>query len=585
MRPLLKLWNHLSIRRRIQFFLVLLLMFFASFAEIMSIGAVLPFLGVLTDPSKVFEAPFMQPFNNFFGLTNSTDLILPVTIFFIIATFIAGSIRLLLLYVTTRLSYGAGHDLSVDIYKKSLYQDYSIHVSRNSSEVINGIITKSSTVISGVLTPALILMSSFIIMAGIITLLSHINFSIAVSAFVGFGLLYLTVILYTRNRINANSLLIAQKSTTALKSLQEGLMGIRDVLLHDSQEFYFNLYKKADLPLRLAAGNNLFISGSPRFVMESLGMILIAVIAYYITNQSAGISDSVPILGALALGAQRLLPIMQQAYGAYSAIKGSNSSLVDVLTLLDQQIPNDLTDASRDLIKFNNHICLDNVSFRYSAKDPLILKSINLTIKKGSRIGIIGATGSGKSTLFDIINGLFLPSGGEISVDNVVINQKNIRSWRSLISYVPQDIYLSDNTVLENIAFGKALQDIHIDRAKESANQAQLGDLIEGWDQKYYTEIGEKGVRLSGGQRQRIGIARALYKKSQVLIFDEATSALDNETEKSIVSSIESLDDDLTILMIAHRLSSLKNCDEIIEVKENEINIMTYDQALEYGEL
>ena len=212
-------------------------MFVASFAEIMSVSAVIPFLGVITNPQAVFENPLLQNLIIFLNVQEPSQLILPMTILFISASLIAGFIRLLLLYATTRLSYGTGHDLSIEVYKRTLYQDYSVHLSRNSSEVINGIITKTSTVISGVITPILTLISSIIILIGIVGVLCAINFIVAISAFMGFGLLYFLVIIYTRSRINANSNVIALQSNKVVKSLQEGLMGIRDVLIHGSQVF------------------------------------------------------------------------------------------------------------------------------------------------------------------------------------------------------------------------------------------------------------------------------------------------------------------------------------------------------------
>ena len=573
------LWTHLRKRRKLQFLLVVILMFIASFAEVMSVGAVIPFLGVITNPESIYLNPSIQPYLSTFNINSPDELMLPITAIFILAALFAGVVRLTLLYATTRLSYGAGHDLSIDIYRRTLYQDYSIHIARNSSEVINGIITKTSTVISGVLTPILTIISSTIILIGIIGVLCVINFSVAISAFLGFGLLYLCVIYYTRTRINKNSEIIADQSNRVVKSLQEGLMGIRDVLIHGSQEFYSKIYRDSDAPLRRAVGNNLFISGSPRFIMEAIGMTLIASIAFIMTQDTQA-ADSFPILGALALGAQRLLPIMQQGYGAYSAIKGSKASLEDVMNLLDQPLPDQLVDNSSIKIDFKDGIYLEDVSFKYLIDEPSILDSINLKIDKGSKVGFIGSTGSGKSTLFDIIMGLIFPTKGVMKIDNEIITKNNIRAWQDRIAHVPQDIFLSDNSISENIAFGVTKENIDQERVIQASKMAKIHKLISGWDEGYETFVGEHGIRLSGGQRQRIGIARALYKHADILVFDEATSALDNETEKSVVESIEGLDDKLTILIIAHRLSTLKNCDLIVEEKNKKIHLTTYEEAI-----
>jgi ATP-binding cassette subfamily B protein len=558
------LWNFLSKRRQKQFWLLLILMFVASLAEIVSLGSVLPFLGILTAPDQVFQHQLMQPVIQFLGLTDSAQLILPLTIVFIVATLLAGVIRLLLLYVMIRLSYATGADLSINIYRRTLYQDYSIHVARNSSEVINGIISKTSTVINAVLTPMLVLISSIILIIGITSALFVINVSVALTASIGFGLVYWGIIRYTRRQLKENSECIATQSTLMIKSLQEGLGGIRDVLIDGSQQFYCQLYRNSDRPLRKASGDNQFISGSPRYLMEAIGMTLIAVLAYLMTRQHNDTTIIIPVLGTLAFGAQRLLPAMQQSYSSYSTIKGATSSLSDILELLHQPLP-DCVDRPAPIV-FEKDIELKNLSFRYTKDSPWILKNINLKINKGSRIGFVGSTGSGKSTLIDIIMGLLPPTEGELIIDEKVINNKNRRTWYAHISHVPQSIYLSDGTIEDNIAFGVPKEKVDHEQVIKASQQAKISELINDWKEGYKTMVGERGVRLSGGQRQRIGIARALYKKVDVLIFDEATSALDNSTERSIMKSIEGLEKNLTILIIAHRLTSLKNCDQIVTV-------------------
>jgi len=560
-------------------------MVFASMSEIISVGAVLPFLGVLTAPEQIYLHPLMQPFIQSLNITSPRQLMLPLAIIFIISVLLAGVIRLTLLYAMTRLSFATGADLSINIYRRTLYQDYSIHVSRNSSEVINGIITKTSTVIGGILTPILILISSFILMISIMGALFTIDIRAALTASIGFGVLYWGVIFYTRKQLQENSQCIADQSTRMIKSLQEGLGGIRDVLINGSQNFYCNLYRNADLPLRRASGNNQFISGSPRYAMEAIGMTLIAGLAYFMTQEESGMDSSIPVLGALALGAQRLLPALQQAYGAYSNIKGSKASFNDVLNLLDQPIPSYVEEALPAPIPFEKEIGLNNLSYRYVSESnensPLILKNINLKLAKGARIGFIGVTGSGKSTLLDIIMGLLPPTNGELTIDEQPITSENRRAWQSHIAHVPQNIYLSDSPIEENIAFGISKDKINHQQVVKAAKQAQIGEFIEKWKDGYQTFVGERGIRLSGGQRQRIGIARALYKQANVLIFDEATSALDNETEQAVMEAIEGLGKDLTILIIAHRLTTLKGCDQIIQLdKDNVIHSGTYEEMI-----
>ena len=565
-----RLWHHISLRRRVQFTLLLVLMLLASFAEILSIGAVLPFLGVLTAPERIFEHSAAQPVIKALRLTESKQLLLPLTFAFATAALIAGAMRLLLLWASTRLSFAAGADLSSSIYRRTLYQPYAVHCARNSSEIINGISGKAKTVIH-IINMTLTFISSSIMLVTILIAMLVLNPFVALTSFCGFGLIYALITKITRRRLIDNSKCIAYESSQVIKSLQEGLGGIRDILIDGSQETYCNIYRRGDLVLRDASGSNAFISASPKYAMESLGMILIAVLAYFLAQEADGIAKTIPILGVLALGAQRLLPVMQQAYGSFTQISGGQASFQDALELLDQQIPDYVNQPVRQSLTFNSHISLEQLSFRYSLQTPYVLKQLDLTIAKGSRVGFIGTTGSGKSTLLDIIMGLLQPTDGILKIDEKIVTSTNYRGWQTHIAHVPQAIFLADSSVEENIAFGVPKDQIDIKRVRQAAEQAQIAESIESWPKQYQTFVGEHGIRLSGGQRQRIGIARALYKQADVIIFDEATSALDNDTEQSVMKAIESLSKELTILIIAHRLTTLKNCTQIIELDKGVI--------------
>lgn len=576
-----RLWHHILPRRRVQFILLLALMLLASFAEILSIGSVLPFLGILTSPQLVFDLPILQPIIKALNLTNPEQLLLPLTITFGVAALTAASIRLLLLWSSTRVSFAAGADLSISIYRRTLFQPYAVHCSRNSSEVIDGISGKANGVIYSVILPTLTLVSSSIMLISILVALIIIQPIIALISFGGFGLIYILIVRLTRHQLEVDSQSVALKSTEVIKTLQEGLGGIRDVLIDSSQESYCNIYRDADQKLRRAQGNILFISASPRYVMESLGMILIAGLAYSLAQQTDGFAKAIPILGALALGAQRLLPVLQQAYGSWSHINSGRASLKDTLELLDQPLP-DFTNEQVTQLPFNKCITLKNLGFSYNDQASHTLNQVNLTIQKGSRVGFIGATGSGKSTLLDIVMGLLQPTNGILEVDGQAITTFNNRAWQAHIAHVPQAIFLTDSTIEENIAFGVPRDLIDHSRVRRAAQYAQIANTIEGWPKQYRTLVGERGVRLSGGQRQRIGIARALYKQADVIIFDEATSALDSETEKAVMHSIENLSRDLTLLIIAHRTSTLKNCTEIIELSDGNIRpILNSDRIID----
>jgi ABC-type multidrug transport system fused ATPase/permease subunit len=566
-----RLWFHLTDRRRLQFGVLLLLMLLASLTEILSIGAILPFLAVLSDPAKVFYHPHSEYFIKWLGIDSPDKLLLPLTATFGFAATLAGCFRLLLSWTTTRLSFATGADLSYSIYRRTLYQPYSVHVMRNSSEVINGIVSKASAVIYSVIGPVISLISSVIILIAIAAILFYIEPTISIFAFLGFGGIYLGIVSITGARKIRNSKIIAYESTQVVKTLQEGLGGVRDILIDGSQSEYCQVYQAADEPLRRAQGSNQFIAQAPRYFVEALGMVLIAALAYVLAGRNEGITLALPVLGSLALGAQRMLPSMQLAYASWSNIQGGHASLRDTLDLLDQPLP-EITEQEKVMpMLFIQAINLENVCFRYNPRASWILNNLNFSIAKGSRTGLIGTTGSGKSTLLDIVMGLLEPTQGVIKVDGKVISESNQRSWQAHIAHVPQAIFLTDGTIEENIAFGQSKNKINRLRVIQAAKQAQIADIIETWPDQYETFVGERGVRLSGGQRQRIGIARALYKKADFIIFDEATSALDNETEQAVMEAIEGLGDDLTVLIVAHRLTTLKNCTQIVELGDGGI--------------
>ncbi len=573
-----RLWRHISTRRRKQFALSLILMIVASFAEIFSIGAAIPFLGILTNPSLVFEHPVAQPIIHTFGITEAKQLLLPCTIAFGLAALLAGAVRLLLLYVSSRLSFGIGADLSFSIYHSTLCQSYETHCSRNSTQLISGTTDKARCAIT-VINQFLILLSSTLILITILVTLLYLDPVVAASAFGGFGLIYILIILLTRERLAKNSASVATQSTRVLKCLQEGFGGIRDVLIDGTQSIYCKVYGDADRTLRRAESENAFIGNSPRYAMEALGMILIAGLAYLISAQPDGIARAIPMLGALALGAQRLLPVLQQAYGAWTTIRGSQASLRDALELLDQDSDPKANQLEILPLAFTETIRLRNLRFRYFPESPYILERINLTIRKGSRVGFIGVTGSGKSTLIDVIMGLLRPTDGGLEIDNQCITRDNQRAWQCQLAHVPQTIFLSDSSVAENIAFGVDKAEIDMQRVREAAKSAQIADSIESWSQKYDTIVGERGVRLSGGQRQRIGIARALYKRANVIILDEATSALDSQTEEAVMSAIDGLSKDITLLIISHRITTLRNCTQIVELENASVKrICSYSE-------
>jgi ABC-type multidrug transport system fused ATPase/permease subunit len=566
-----RLYGHLSRRRRTQLAGLLGLMLVGAVAELVTIGAVLPFLALMADSGKALEYPFLQRLFSMLGWQDMHSILLPATLLFATVAVASGAIRMLLFWVSSKVTYGIGYDLGVEVYRRTLFQPYRYHVARNTSQIIGGM-NKVEVVMAALLTPLMASIIAALTSTAILVALILIDPVVASIAGIGFTVLYLLITLTTRHRVRKNSQIISQVHSTRVQAVQEGLGGIRDVLIDGSQGVYVDRFRRIDAALRKAQVVNTVIATAPRYLIEAVGMVLIAGLAYWLSLREGGLIAAIPVLGALAIGAQKLLPLMQQVYNGWASIMGNTGVINDVVDLIEQPIPGEYLDsAPLERLPFKQSITLQDINFRYAQKSENVLKALSLNIAKGSRVGFIGKTGSGKSTALDLMMGLLEPTDGRILIDGLPLTSSNRRNWQARIAHVPQTIYLSDATVAENIAFGIEKLDIDYDRVREAARKAHIAGHIEALPKQYETEVGERGVRLSGGQRQRIGIARALYKQADVLIFDEATSALDDTTEHSVMEAIRDLGPELTVMLIAHRLSTLSACDFIFELSAGQL--------------
>lgn len=564
-RDLFALARNLSHRRRIQLALLLGMMLASAAAEVFSLGAILPFLAILVDPQQALRTPLIAGVIELFGSKTENELRLDLAVTFALAALIAGFIRFLLNYVTAKLTYGIGHEWAAEIYRRSLHQSYEVQVRRNSSEVLGGLGKVDQIVYS--LLSVLSLASSLLIAAFIVTALIFIDARLTLSALAGLGGVYAAVYLATRKKLVMSSRIVNEALDKRIRAIQEGLGAIRDILLDQSQAVHLRRFSSIDWPLRNALASIAIIGPSPRFAVEALGMVLIAGLAYASVSSGGSLVIAVPTFGALVLGMQRLLPLIQQVYVGCVQISGTQDVLRDVVLLLEKPIDEDISPLTI-ILPFESEIELKNVSYRYQPHLPYVLRNFNLRVCKGSRVGIVGSTGSGKSTAMDLLMGLLQPTEGMIYVDGRELDGTSRVAWQKNIAHVPQAIFLADASFSENIAFGIPREDIDQARVIRAAKQAQVATIIEASPLGYNEIVGERGVRLSGGQRQRIGIARALYKNAKLIIFDEATNALDSGTEASVIDAIEALGQDITILMIAHRTSTLKGCDMIIEISD-----------------
>jgi ATP-binding cassette subfamily B protein len=561
---LLRLYRALSARRRRQLVMTLGVMLAGAFAELATIGAVLPFLAFLTRGGRAAMPGVAARWLGLLGI----DSIYSASLFLIAGAVASAIVRLALLWLTQRFVMALSHDIATALFGRTLRQPYADYVKRNSSEAL-ATMEKVRDIAGTVLQPLMQGAVAAIMALLIGALLFAISPVATIAAALSIGIVYAAISALTRARLRANSRVLAVAAQERIKILQEGLGGIRDIMLDRSQPLFEESYRIIDRRFRRAISVNAFIAQGPRFIIEAAGISMIALIALVMSLRAGGIVHAIPVLGALALGSQRLLPLIQQAYQGWSQTAGNLQALEDVAAALALPVLEPAPAGSAPL-PFEDRIAFERVSFGYD-KAGFALRGVDLVIPRGGRIGIAGTTGSGKSTLLDLLMGLLEPTSGRICVDGRPLDAATRPRWQAALAHVPQSIFLIDDTIAANIAFGVGPDRLEMDRIRACAAAAHVADFVEGLPDGYETTVGERGIRLSGGQRQRIGIARALYKKARVLILDEATSALDDETEAAVMDSIMALGPELTIVMIAHRRTTLEGCDRIVRLEGGRI--------------
>jgi ATP-binding cassette subfamily B protein len=559
----------LSPRRRRLLALLLGLMMIGAFSEMLTIGAVLPFLQLMVDPEALERFAAVRWVMRLLGIDRTADLILPSGLLLVAAAALAAVIRILLLWTSQRMVFGVARDFDLKIFERSIRQPYEIYVQRNTTEILAGL-EQVNTAIAGMLLPLMQALTSAVIAVFIFLLLFLIEPVTALISALVMGVLYFSMNLYSvrlRAGISERWMPLVGART---KLVQESLGGFRDITLDQSQLLFERRFREIDEELRWLAVKRTFVSVVPRFVVEGVGIVLIGLLALYYHSQPGGVVQAIPVLGALALGAQRLLPLVQAVYLGWSNFSTLRHPVAEIARLTSWPEPAGLPRPVSVPTPFSDRVELRNVSFRYGSRYPAI-RDIDLIIRKGERLGLIGRTGSGKSTLVDIVMGLLQPTAGAVLVDDEPLRGDALGNWQAQIAHVPQSIYLADDSIAANIAFGQPPEIQDFDRVRQAAIRANIHDFIEELADGYRTRIGERGIRLSGGQRQRIGIARALYKRATVLILDEGTSALDDATEASVMEAIGRLDSDLTLIIIAHRTSTLAICTKVARLERGRL--------------
>jgi len=565
-----ELFSHIRLRRKNQLIALLILTIISGLLEILSIASIVPFVRLITEVNFIKETYFLS---KYIHIKDKQEAVILLGLAFSSLYLMNSLLRIFLIFCTAWISRMTTAELSIKIYQSLLNSKYSNHILKSSNVIISDV-TQRVYQIGSILNAMINLISFTFIFTCVVAVLISIDPKVMTTAMLFFSALYLLVILSSRKRVSISSRIINEEQNNVVKIVQNGLGAIRDIILQKTQEYYLRAFEKSNFQLFRKIAIIEVIKGSPRYILEGMGIFffVLLLIFWSQTKTSNEFLLIFPTLAALAVGAQRILPMMNLLYTNFTIIKEFSYQVKEVVDKLNDhsEYEKKKNNIIEKKISFKNDITFKDVSFSFNNKVK-IFNNINLQIKKGSKVGIIGKTGEGKSTFLDLLMGLLEPSEGKIMIDDIELSQETVNDWQAKLSHVPQDIFLSDGSFIENIAFGKDTKSIDIKEIISAAKKSQIHDFIDSSVDGYHSVVGERGVKLSGGQIQRIGLARALYNKSKIIIFDEATNSLDNETEKSVMNEINNLDKELTLIIVAHRLNTLKECDLILEVNDKKI--------------
>jgi ATP-binding cassette, subfamily B, bacterial PglK len=572
-------WALLDRREKRTARFVLVVIVISALSTVAMIGSVMPFLVVLAEPSRIDATPALAWAYRVFGFTSPYAFLIALGLASFAVIAFGSAIQIARLWVVARYATLRAHTLSRRLLATYLAQPYEFFLDRHTGDMGPRILSEASQVVAQFLRPAAEMAAAILTTTAILGLLLWVNPMITILSFLFLGCIYAAIYIAVRRKLARLGRTRVAANREQFRYVNEALTGIKDIRLLNREGSYLEQFVRpsrlvADTDVRLAV-----ISHVPQFALQAValgGMILLCVILIGTVDpeEGAGLGDILPVLGVFAFAGQRLLPELTKLYLSLTQIRAAGASVdaihEDLVSKQTHELPHRTADHSD--VKFTRTLCLEAVSYSYPGSTTSGLRDVSLSLRAGEKIGIVGSTGAGKTTLADIVLGLLQPISGRVTVDDVDITPANVRSWMRNVGYVPQDIFLIDASVAENIALGVAPEDIDQDRVKHAARIACIDHfVVEDLPQGYETHIGERGVRLSGGQRQRIGIARAMYHNADLIVFDEATSALDNLTEAEVMEAIDALPGNKTVIMIAHRLSTVRNCDRIVVLDNGQI--------------
>jgi ABC-type multidrug transport system fused ATPase/permease subunit len=571
-------WALLLRSERREALVVLIVAVLSAVTSAIGVGSILPFLSVLIEPDIVEDNQVFSSLYAYFGFESRYVFLTALGLGSIVFMIVANTVQMASTYLSVRFSHRLSHSLEMDLFSGYLEEPYEYFLDKHSGHLATNVLSEAFEAAQSFFMPALEFFVSAATVCAIVSLLIWVNPQVTLFALLVIGGSYGILHAVTRRYIRDIGQRRAAANRARYKIARETFGGIKDVKVSGTEAGFAEQLRKPSMDMARSRIWLAVIAQLPRqivYVIAFGGMIVLCLSTLDpAAVQTGGETTSLlPEIGVFALAAQRLFPSIQGLFGAFSSMRFGEAALRRITADLSQRrLTTSTLEESRQKLSLNHGICFRSVSYSYPGSPKLELNNINLTIIAGEKIGIVGPTGAGKTTLSDIALGLLAPSKGHLIVDGLRITDSNRRAWRQSSAYVPQDIFLLDASVAENIAFGEARESIDQERVIEAARIAQLKDFVEGkLPHQYDTTVGERGVRLSGGQRQRLGIARALYRGASLIIFDEATSSLDNVTEKELMRALDQLPNEQTALIVAHRLSTVRRCDKIVFLQEGSL--------------
>ena len=570
----------LNDQRGIGFLLIFLII--SAFLDMAGIASILPFMMVLSDPSLLetnFFLNFFYEKSKLFGVTNEVDFLFILGLLVFLLLVISLSFKAFTTYFQSRFIQNLEYSLSKHLLEKYLSQPYHWFLNRHSSDFGKTILSETGFIISNGFRTILEIIARGMIVIAIIILLLFVDMRLTFIIFSFFGISYFIIFFFVRKKLNDIGTKRLKNNQTRFATVSEAFGAIKTIKVGSLEKAYINEFSIAASIYAKTQASASVISVLPRFFLEAVAFGGILLIMLIFVSKNGSFVEILPIASLYIFAGYRILPSLQLIYSCIAQLTFVKPSL-DKLYKDIKDIKKSIEEKNNNILTLKKSIRLKNIFFKYPETQRLAIDNISLSIFSGSKVGFVGATGSGKTTIIDIILGLLQPQKGNLIIDETIITRQNFKPWQRSIGYVPQQIYLSDNTIAANIAFGFETKDINLTQVEKVSRIANLHEfVISELPNKYQTTIGERGIRLSGGQLQRIGIARALYHDPKVLIFDEATSALDNLTEKAVMDTINNLSKDITIILIAHRLDTLKDCDNIFVMEKGRlIDEGTFDE-------